>query len=213
MRNASLEELSDDFNLLTHINDSEHLGLHFVTKEVSDFCDIGPEEVKALGSDFIANHIHPSDIPRIVTGLQRLQQESKTNSDAYFCFLQRAKGIRKTYSLLLTTTVYMKDTGHFLSVSTDALKLDTLFSKLSGLNDDITYTQQHLREYFSLSLREKEVIAHVAMGLTNKVIAERLLISEETVKQHKKNIRSKTGLGSLAEWERFANAFDIGVNH
>lgn len=43
----------------------------------------------------------------------------------------------------------------------------------------------------SLTTREIEVLQQVAMGNANKIIADRLAISEDTVKAHMKNILSK----------------------
>jgi len=45
-----------------------------------------------------------------------------------------------------------------------------------------------------LSLREKEVLALIAKGLSNQQIAERLLISVRTVKKHVENIHGKLGV-------------------
>lgn len=45
-----------------------------------------------------------------------------------------------------------------------------------------------------LSAREKEVAELVRRGLRNKEIADALVVTPETVKQHLKNIREKTGL-------------------
>jgi len=45
-----------------------------------------------------------------------------------------------------------------------------------------------------LSAREREVAELVRRGLKNKEIADELVVSSETVKQHLKNIREKTGL-------------------
>ena len=46
----------------------------------------------------------------------------------------------------------------------------------------------------SLSGREKEVVSLVCEGLRNKEIADRLFVSEETVKTHLHNIFEKTGV-------------------
>jgi DNA-binding NarL/FixJ family response regulator len=45
----------------------------------------------------------------------------------------------------------------------------------------------------SLTVREIEVLKHVASGCSNKIIADRLPISEDTVKGHVRNILSKLG--------------------
>ena len=50
-----------------------------------------------------------------------------------------------------------------------------------------------------LSKREEEVIESVLLGLSNKTIAKKLYISENTVKFHCKNIYQKTGVGSRRE--------------
>ena len=57
-----------------------------------------------------------------------------------------------------------------------------------------------LRErYSSLTLREREVTALVVTGLSNKHIAEKLGISEITVKAHRASAKAKLKAGSLAE--------------
>ncbi len=50
----------------------------------------------------------------------------------------------------------------------------------------------------ALSLREKEIVAAVAHGKTNKEIADDLFISINTVVTHRKNIARKTGINSIA---------------
>lgn len=49
-----------------------------------------------------------------------------------------------------------------------------------------------------LSLREIEVLGCIMQGLTNLQIAERLFISFETVRSHRKNILEKTGAKNTA---------------
>jgi DNA-binding CsgD family transcriptional regulator len=47
-----------------------------------------------------------------------------------------------------------------------------------------------------LSTREREVLALVAMGLSDREIAEQLIVSHHTVHRHVANIRNKLGRGS-----------------
>ncbi|CAN5843052.1 hypothetical protein BH11BAC4_BH11BAC4_07610 [soil metagenome] len=49
-----------------------------------------------------------------------------------------------------------------------------------------------------LSMREIEVLGLIMQGLTNNEIADKLFISYETVKSHRKNILEKTGAKSTA---------------
>lgn len=50
----------------------------------------------------------------------------------------------------------------------------------------------------ALTLREKEVIAEVIKGLTNKQIADKLCLSAHTVNTHRRNISSKLNIHSVS---------------
>ena len=50
-----------------------------------------------------------------------------------------------------------------------------------------------------LTARERDVVALIADGLTNRQIAERLVISERTADRHVSNILSKLGLATRAQ--------------
>ena len=49
-----------------------------------------------------------------------------------------------------------------------------------------------------LSVREIEVLGHIMQGMTNHEIANKLFISYETVRSHRKNILRKTGAKNTA---------------
>ena len=60
------------------------------------------------------------------------------------------------------------------------------------------------RDVALLSQREKEVLALVAHGLTNKEIASKLVISENTARNHVSRILDKLGLSRRSEAATFA---------
>lgn len=68
---------------------------------------------------------------------------------------------------------------------------------------DLT-AKEEAHEVAMLSDREKEVLALVANGLTNKEIAARLIISENTARNHVSRILDKLGLTRRSEAATFA---------
>ncbi|WP_281883603.1 response regulator transcription factor [Paenibacillus sp. YYML68] len=56
----------------------------------------------------------------------------------------------------------------------------------------------------TLSEREKEIVSHVALGYSNKEIAEQLVISIKTVESHKANVMEKLGLKTRPELVKYA---------
>jgi DNA-binding CsgD family transcriptional regulator len=60
-----------------------------------------------------------------------------------------------------------------------------------------------------LTKREKEILAYVVKGLTNKEIGERLCISIHTVISHRKNIVHKTGIKTVSGLLMYALFNDI----
>jgi DNA-binding NarL/FixJ family response regulator len=62
---------------------------------------------------------------------------------------------------------------------------------------------------FGLSSRERQVLGLVAAGLTNRAIAERLVLSERTIDRHVSNILGKLGVPSRTVATAFAFEHDL----
>ena len=60
------------------------------------------------------------------------------------------------------------------------------------------------RERSPLSNREREIVAYVAQGYKNKEMAEKMFISEQTVKNHLHNIFDKLGVSDRLELALYA---------
>ena len=70
---------------------------------------------------------------------------------------------------------------------------------------------QHLRRrYDRLTLREREVFAHLISGQLNKQVAADLAITERTIKLHRASIFAKLEVSSMAELARLA--VDLGID-
>ncbi|MEM6462493.1 MAG: response regulator transcription factor [Pseudomonadota bacterium] len=62
---------------------------------------------------------------------------------------------------------------------------------------------------FGLTEREKQVLAAVSKGMTNRQIAERLHISVRTVESHRLSIREKTGGGNAVALSKIASRLGL----
>jgi DNA-binding NarL/FixJ family response regulator len=60
-----------------------------------------------------------------------------------------------------------------------------------------------------LSAREREILRYISAGLTNREIADTLVISPETVKKHTASIYSKLGVGNRTEAADRARQLDV----
>jgi len=65
-------------------------------------------------------------------------------------------------------------------------------------------SQSRDRERSPLSAREREIVALVAQGFKNKEMAEKMFISEQTVKNHLHNIFDKLGVSDRLELALYA---------
>ena len=92
---------------------------------------------------------------------------------------------------------------------------DELFTAITQVLDGKTYLSPELQQLLLKGLRdqknipqltkkEKEVLGFIAGGLTNKEIAAKMQIGEETIKSHRKNIMHKFNIHNTAELVRFA---------
>ena len=59
------------------------------------------------------------------------------------------------------------------------------------MTDDVQFKAELLRQHYRLSARETEVMELIARGNSMAAIAERLVISENTVRTHAKHIYTK----------------------
>jgi len=96
--------------------------------------------------------------------------------------------------------------GYVLKSSAFDVLLDTIRQAASGarLIPLPADSPPEPARYYSLTEREREVLNLIANGLTNRMIAENLKISINTVDRHRSNLMVKLRLHSTAELVRYA---------
>ncbi len=173
--------------------------------------------------DFLASKIHEEDKEmvnkiRIATATFGLKNPIK-EPDYMLSLIYRVKKNDDTYAKILNqTTIYETDeNGRLISVLNRLSDISFISNPINVQwnvegNDIDTkiFKKEVFREYQSFfSTRELEVINKIANGFTNKIIAEKLNISEHTVATHRKRILKKSNCHNSKELILFC--FKIGI--
>jgi DNA-binding NarL/FixJ family response regulator len=82
----------------------------------------------------------------------------------------------------------------------------TLFSQIATVA--VRRGREAALESVRMTQREREVIALIAVGLSNKEIAQRLNIATDTVKSHVRNVMEKLALHSRLQIAAYAHSHD-----
>jgi two-component system, NarL family, nitrate/nitrite response regulator NarL len=75
---------------------------------------------------------------------------------------------------------------------------------MEALRYYVASADEDSKKQFGLTSRERDVVSAITVGCTNREIAEKFSISEQTVKHHLRNIFDKTGVSNRLELALFA---------
>jgi DNA-binding NarL/FixJ family response regulator len=130
------------------------------------------------------------------------------------------------HTILLTATIHPLEAAHalrlgarrvVLKASTPELLLKSIRSVCDGerLGEEVLATWTRYDEWrqnkSELTAREVEIISEIKTGNSNKQIAHKLSISEETVKRHLSNIFEKLGVSSRLELALLASQHNLSL--
>ncbi|MFW6257580.1 MAG: response regulator transcription factor [Prolixibacteraceae bacterium] len=116
--------------------------------------------------------------------------------DDFFKILKKNNQVNFIYfnSLDLNTHQLPNFCKEFITLNSTAFEIQEIISNCWKTND----RAPRQLENDELSAREKEVLRLVALGHSNKIIADKLFISIHTVISHRKNISEKIGIKSIS---------------
>ncbi len=139
----------------------------------------------------LLNEMQESLYTRHINGLNSLQTlnslgKNKTNA----------------YGYDLDGNEYENDTKSFY-------RRKRLRHKLKRILKELKFAKKNLKNYQSLTFREKEVIRLLAKGYNNPEIAIQLFISRSTVEQHRKNINRKLNIKSFMDLMHYVYAYNL----
>jgi PAS domain S-box-containing protein len=210
-----IEEFQSLGNTFSFIIDFTTMKYLFVSKSTEQIT--GHKEWEKEGVEFAMSLYHPEDEP-----IARKIHERKVNHTYSVPVEDRGK-YKYTHDFRIkhVNGHYIRINHHALHINfdelgnpiaalcicndiTDLKKSTILNLEISKLNDQGGYTSI-LKESFPLpqslniSSREYEVLSLLSNGETNKEIAEKLFISEHTVRDHRRNMLKKNNARTVGE--------------
>jgi DNA-binding NarL/FixJ family response regulator len=172
------------------------------------------EKVRELDPDVLLLDLRMPNLDGLAA-LQALQQINKrtrviilTASEDKNEFVQAMKlgcsGIvlKQTAPDLIVKSIRKVNSGDIWLDSHTTAAVMRQFS--TGLEGEGSASGSKGRERSPLSAREREIVALVAQGYKNKEMAEKMFISEQTVKNHLHNIFDKLGVSDRLELALYA---------
>lgn len=171
------------------------------------------DDLIEMGERYYDEYFNPEDaidyVPKVLGLLER------NNNEETVTFFQQVRANKEApWSWYASgTRIFMQDDeGNPYLTITIALPIDSKHyfnNKIERLLEENELLKKNQSIFASLTKREREIIFHMANERTSTDIASILSISEDTVKTHRKNIKSKLGTKSLYDVIKFAQAFDI----
>ena len=149
-------------------------------------------------------------LQRLQSGRNKTRVIVLTASDDKNEFVQAMKlgtsGIvlKQTATELLIKSIRRVHAGEMWLDSTTTEAVIRQFVAGSAPAGPIPVASPASRERSPLSAREREIVALVAQGFKNKEMAEKMFISEQTVKNHMHNIFDKLGVSDRLELALYA---------
>src|SRR3984893_18555547 len=184
-----------------------------VVGEASDGCEV-LDKVQELDPDGVLLDLRMPNLD-VLSALQALQQTNKrtrviilTASEDKNEFVQAMKlgcsGIvlKQTAPDLIVKSIRKVNSGEIWLDSNTTAAVMRQFT--TGLEGSGSAQEGKGRECSLLSTREREIVAFVVQGHKNKEMAEKMFISEQTVKNHLHNIFDKLGVSDRLELALYA---------
>ena len=208
-----LQEVEDDVPGVLIVHNLVDDSVVYVSRRGREILNVTLDEIRLPHFDYHQRFFNPEDVPNYAPKILGMVQRNK--DDEIITFFQQVRSSPRApfhwYSSSIK--ILLRDgEGKPLLAVTVAVPIDEehyFTPKIERLIQENNFLRQNQRAFASLSKREKEILKFFGLGLTSQEIADKLHLSEATVKTHRKNIRAKLGAESTFDLLQFAQAFNL----
>ncbi len=204
----SLTDLQENLPGWIHLNRLDDMALFWISKNMENDLELESSMIAELGLEYLYEIIHVETVKVVVPILTK--QKNLNDETNVISFLQMIRlDTNRKYQLYHTSTKISKKFNCFFCQSIPLHNLEKSVLKYSKLFGDNEFKSKYYSKFMQLTKREKEVLALISEGETNKTISEILNISSLTVKTHRQNIIRKLETKHLRDLIRISREFGL----
>lgn len=192
-----------------HINSAENLSMKYVSPG-------GCKKFERTNEELVNNFLELSDIYSDMefvfkTSFNSIKLFSKLKDyQSTFSFLERLRfNPEKDFELFCTEVKLLEGNKEFICITNPISKLKDTTIQLYRLLEENEFFENNFQKFMSLSKREKEILQLLSLGDQNKDICEKLFISKNTIKTHRKHINKKLETNRIADLIKYAIVFRL----
>ena len=202
----TLDELAELVPGYIHLNDKYTFGIKYYSNNALEIFNKSMSEIQSLGRKHI--DMISDEKSKQIFNTTLIDYSLNGNPLKTFSFIQRLRENPKAkFNLYYTTSRHYKDGDNLLSYTQPLGELNGQSYLNNIIEQSYTFFNKNFRLFDLLTLREREILRLVANGDSNKTISDKLYISFQTVKTHRKNICRKLETGKLIELIKYAHVF------
>ncbi len=194
--------------LMIHQYDEKFEGANnlFTSEQVTEIIGINPDEIKELQMEYSKTITRKGLLPIY---LKRRKELLQSGIDQTVSYLEEY--LRFGEEAIISNMAikpFNENSNQLIILATPIKDIPYVSERFKSAFDSRSFLQK-FPVFNSLTKREKEVISMVCAGLTNQQIADQIFVSRETVKSHRRNIKSKVGYKSAFDLYKFAIEFGL----
>lgn len=212
---AEIHAVADDFPgiIIIHNIQADFNKVEYMSPRGLAILAISLEELRAMGDAYFPRFFNMEDaneyLPKF---LELMQQNDMSKVYSFFQQVRRSPSEPWQWYSSSVKILARDEAGKALLSVTFAVPVNPLHHlshKTSRLLEENNFLRRHFKEFSSLTLREKEIARELALGLSAAEVSEKLHITFDTVKTHRKNIYRKLNIGTAHQLQEYARAFDL----
>lgn len=204
----NVDVLSSYLPCMIHVHRLPDLHWTYIDPRSQKWLNVEDEGIRVVTFEAVA---HPGDLQRAL----KLCHHYIESLDRYslLSFILRLQPIGTSqYHNVYTTFKYVEELDGLLGFSLPLDYVNLTEGSIQTVLEESNFGFNHIHLFSKLTQREQVFIQHWTQGLKNQVIAEKMSITQESVKSYKKRIYKKLNIHNFVELHQYACTFELIQN-